>query len=98
MRSLERDNKGTEKVEGSDTRRLGNAFPGQRRQRDGKGTGMTTKQAIEKLSKFTESSDREYSHLESDEIILELLKSLGHHDVVEAYEKVKSRVDGFWYA
>lgn len=53
---------------------------------------MTPEQAIEKLEALPQYSreyrDYEDGHLMADKILCDLLKFLGHGDVVEAWEKV----------
>ena len=60
---------------------------------------MTQKQkkAVEKakasLLRAINNSDTEEAHVDADDALCELLKALGHQDVVELYEKVSK-----WYA
>jgi hypothetical protein len=56
---------------------------------------MTREQAIELLNKLDEKfgNDYESAHGDADQILCELLRSLDHGDVVDAWDKV-----GKWYA
>lgn len=47
---------------------------------------------LNKLLK-TGSSDFEYIHMEGDNILIELLRELGHDDIADAWEKLPK-----WYA
>jgi hypothetical protein len=54
---------------------------------------MTKEQAIEKLRDIQKGGDQEAAHMDADEVLCDLLKALGHADVIEEYEKVAK-----WYA
>jgi hypothetical protein len=54
---------------------------------------MNKEQAIEKLKEQQLNSDTEAAYGYADDILCELLKSLGFQDVVAEYEKVNK-----WYA
>lgn len=54
---------------------------------------MTAEQALEALKPLAEIGDIEVAHSQADEILCSLLRSLGHGDVVDAWEKVDK-----WYA
>jgi hypothetical protein len=61
---------------------------------------MTPEEALTKLNLINSHqatkgirSDIESDHLESDEIICELLRSLGHEDIATAFESIEK-----WYA
>jgi hypothetical protein len=54
---------------------------------------MTKEQAIKRLDGFAEDDDTERAHYNADKILTEFLSSLGHQDVVDAYDNV-----GKWYA
>lgn len=47
---------------------------------------------------FRGRPDPEAAHVESDEILLALLRELGCQRVVDAYHSVEESCDGFWYA
>ena len=49
---------------------------------------MTSKQAIIKLRKKCFTGDTESDHCEADNILCELLRSLGCGDVVDLYKQV----------
>lgn len=44
------------------------------------------------------SASRETAHEWADLFLLEALKLLGQHELVEAYNRVKKDHDGFWFA
>lgn len=54
---------------------------------------MTREEALAKLKPLQEMHSFEEAHVDADEILCELLQSLGYGDVVDEYEKV-----GKWYA
>jgi hypothetical protein len=54
---------------------------------------MTREEAIKELNKAQSHGDTEAAHGNADDILCELLKSLGYEDVVEEWYKVKK-----WYA
>lgn len=54
---------------------------------------MTPEEAIEKLDEI-DDGDAENVHIVADEILLEYIPQ----DVRNAYNRVKNRVGGFWYA
>ena len=62
---------------------------------------MNTKQkvteAITALNMMDHNGDAEIEHGRADAMLLGVLKSLGHDELVTAYENAKKRV-GFWYA
>ena len=53
---------------------------------------MSPEQALAELAKC-HTGDTEGDHAEADRILCDLLKALGHADVVAAYDKVDK-----WYA
>jgi hypothetical protein len=55
---------------------------------------MNALQAIEKLKQAQADGDPEEAHIKADEILCEFLSSLGHADVVEAWNEVSPK----WYA
>lgn len=54
---------------------------------------MTKQEAIEKLNALYKHGDTEAAHGEADDVLCELLRSLGLDDVVDAYSKIEK-----WYA
>ncbi len=48
---------------------------------------------IRRLKEEQENLDTEMAHWHADKILCEILKELGHHDIVAEYEKVDK-----WYA
>lgn len=54
---------------------------------------MTKEKAIERLRELQADGDQENGHIEADDILCELLVSLGYEDVVKEYHKI-----GKWYA
>lgn len=54
---------------------------------------MTKDEAIAKLIECQKDGDVECAHSDADDILCDFLKSLGHADVVEEYEKVEK-----WFA
>jgi hypothetical protein len=56
---------------------------------------ITADGAIELLKRCqTMDGDRRVDHAKADEILCDLLRSLGYEDVVQAYEKVEKL---YWY-
>lgn len=49
--------------------------------------------AVRKLRAIQEMSDTERAHSDADDILRELLNTLGYQDVVDEYDKVEK-----WYA
>lgn len=54
---------------------------------------MTKDEAIERLKTQQTCSDEEAAHVSADNILCELLESLGYSDVVREWKKVKK-----WFA
>jgi len=54
---------------------------------------MTKEEAIKELKTFQGYYDAEAAHPEADDVLCELLISLGYDDVVDEYNKVSK-----WYA
>lgn len=54
---------------------------------------MTRDQAIELLKKLQNEPDAEWAHEEADRVLCDLLKALGHEDVVAEFLKVTR-----WYS
>lgn len=54
---------------------------------------MTREEAIYKLRILQEMRDKEIAHWNADDVICELLKSLGYEDVVTEYDVIDK-----WYA
>lgn len=54
---------------------------------------MTKEEAIEELKKCQRSSDTEVAHSLADDVLCDLLESLGFGDVVEEYNKINK-----WFA
>ena len=54
---------------------------------------MTREEAIAQFKELQTSGDTEAAHSDADDVLCELLKSLGYEDVVEAYLEVPK-----WYA
>ena len=54
---------------------------------------MTKEKAIETLQMLQQSHDTELAHIDADDVLCELLKSLGYEDVVSEYQKVDK-----WFA
>lgn len=54
---------------------------------------ITKEEFIEQLKELQESDDTECAHCEADDILCELLISLGYQDVVDEYYKINK-----WYA
>ena len=54
---------------------------------------MTREQAIAILKECQGNTDTEYAHAKADDVLVDLLSSLGYHDVVAEWSKVDK-----WYA
>lgn len=54
---------------------------------------MTEKKALELLKSLHHEGDYEMAHSEADNILCDLLETLGYKDVVESWRKI-----GKWYA
>lgn len=54
---------------------------------------MTREEAITKLKELQKGYDVEGDHIEADNVICNLLESLGYEDVVKEYDAI-----GTWYA
>jgi hypothetical protein len=54
---------------------------------------MTREEAILKLAVVAEMTDTEVAHSEADDVLCDMLDTLGYHAVVEAWYRVKK-----WYA
>lgn len=54
---------------------------------------MTREEAIAALKLEQQNRDREVAHAKADDVLCELLRSLGYGDVVDEFEEV-----GKWYA
>ena len=54
---------------------------------------MTREEALAKLEDCRKSGDTEAAHADADDVLCDLLKSLGYADVVSAWERVDK-----WYA
>lgn len=54
---------------------------------------MTREDAIKKLKMEQSNGDTEMAHSNADDVLCELLRSLGYSDVVDEYEKVDK-----WFA
>lgn len=54
---------------------------------------MTREEAIYKLRILQEMRDKEIAHCNADDVICDLLKSLGYEDVVKEYDFIDK-----WYA
>src|SRR5690606_5850457 len=62
------------------------------------GNTMDMKEAVERLNAIG-NGDTEMAHVEADGILVEFLKGVeAFAPVVAAYEAVKNRHGGFWYA
>ena len=57
---------------------------------------MTPEEAVKALDEL-EGGDNEAMHLYADQVLLDLIKSLGHPEVAEAFNRADERV-GLWYA
>lgn len=54
---------------------------------------MTREEAIEYLKNEQKNSDTEMAHVGADDVLCDLLESLGYQDVVSEYKKIDK-----WYA
>jgi len=54
---------------------------------------MTKQEAIARLRQCKNNADIEFAHMEADQILCDLLTTLGYGDVVEEFEKLDK-----WYA
>ena len=54
---------------------------------------MTKKEAIKQLKERQQSDDKEVAHAEADDILCDLLDSMGYKDVVKEFRKIPK-----WYA
>lgn len=54
---------------------------------------MELDEAIERMQKIALEDDQEEAHIAADNLLCEVLKSLGYEALVEAYNKVSK-----WYA
>ncbi|CAA2139623.1 hypothetical protein [Hyphomicrobium sp. ghe19] len=54
---------------------------------------MTAEEAMAKLKQAQETGDTERAHADADDVLCELLRSLGYENVVAEWEKVDK-----WYA
>ena len=54
---------------------------------------MTKEEAIAELNLIRQSDDTEVAHVDADDVLCQLLMSLGYEDVVTAYHDI-----GKWYA
>lgn len=54
---------------------------------------MTREEALQELKELKDSGDPESAHGRADDVLCNLLKTLGYKDVVEAYATVPK-----WYA
>lgn len=54
---------------------------------------MTKEEAIKKLLECQQDDDTENAHADADDVLCELLNSLGYGEVVSEYEKVDK-----WFA
>ena len=54
---------------------------------------MTREKAIDVLQMLQQSHDTEMAHIDADDVLCELLKSLGYEDVVSEYQKINK-----WFA
>ena len=54
---------------------------------------MTKEEAIAELNLIRQSDDTEVAHVDADDVLCQLLMSLGYEDVVTAYHNI-----GKWYA
>lgn len=54
---------------------------------------MTREEAISALKKAQRKLDEEATHVEADEVLCSLLRSIGYHDVVDEWDLVPK-----WYA
>jgi hypothetical protein len=54
---------------------------------------MTREEAIQRLKDEQENGDTEIAHINADDVLCDLLESLGYGDVVGEYEKINK-----WHA
>lgn len=54
---------------------------------------LTKEQAIATLQMLQQSHDTEMAHIDADDVLCKLLKSLGYEDVVSEYQKINK-----WFA
>ena len=54
---------------------------------------MTKEKAIDVLRMLQQSHDTEMAHIDADDILCQLLETLGYEDVVSEYQKVNK-----WFA
>lgn len=54
---------------------------------------MTKEQAIEELKEWQKYNDEEVGHARADDVLCDLLSSLGYDDVVDEWKKIDK-----WYA
>ena len=54
---------------------------------------MTKEEAIAELNLIRQNDDTEVAHVDADDVLCQLLMSLGYEDVVTAYHDI-----GKWYA
>lgn len=54
---------------------------------------MTREEAINKLKILKDMSDKEIAHCNADDVICDLLKSLGYEDVIREFDEIDK-----WYA
>lgn len=54
---------------------------------------MTREEALKKLKESQDNGDIEWAHGDADDVLCELLESLGYEDVVAEYKRVDK-----WYA
>lgn len=54
---------------------------------------MTHEEALKKLKESQDNGDTELAHGDADDVLCELLESLGYEDVVAEYKRVDK-----WYA
>jgi len=58
---------------------------------------MTEEEAVETLNELSMCGDPEATHGDADDVLLDLLTSLGYKGVVKAWTDCSQKV-GFWYA
>ena len=54
---------------------------------------MTRFEAVKRLLELQDSDDKECAHIYADEVLCDLLNTLGYQDVTREYEKIDK-----WYA
>lgn len=54
---------------------------------------MTREDALKKLRELRDNTDQEMAHVYADDVLCDLLKSLGYEDIVDEYENIDK-----WYA